>query len=68
MKNGVLAKGLREQMEIQDLSIKEVAAMIHRDDSTVFRILQGKPTRPRTLRRIYLAFPALQGSTTVVMR
>ncbi len=60
MVNGVLAKALREQMEIKDLTIKEVAFLIHRDDSTVFRILNGEPARPRTIRQIYIAFPAIE--------
>jgi predicted transcriptional regulator len=55
--NGVLAKALRDEIETQDLTIKEVANRIHRSSSVVFVVLRGEKVSRKTIRQIELAFP-----------
>jgi uncharacterized membrane protein len=55
--NGELAKALRDEIETQDLTIKEVASRIHRSPSVVFVVLRGEKVSRKTIRQIELAFP-----------
>lgn len=55
--NGELAKALRAEIETQDLTMKEVAAKIHRSQTVVFVILRGEHVSRKTLRQVELAFP-----------
>lgn len=59
MKNGTLAKALRVEINRMDLSIKEVAVMIHRSEPVVFKILSGKPVSDRTMAQVEKAFPSV---------
>lgn len=57
--NGVLAKALRIEINQRDLSIKEVAVLIHRSEPVVFKLLSGKSVSERTMAQVEKAFPAV---------
>lgn len=59
MVNGALANALREEINRQDLGIKEVAAKINRSKTVVFTILRGESVSRRTLTQVKLAFPSI---------
>ncbi len=57
--NGVLAAAFRAEIETKDLAMKEVAAMIHRSEATVFRVLRGEKVGRKTIKQMEIVFPAV---------
>ena len=57
--NGVLAEAFRSEIYLQDLTIKEVAGMIHRSETVVYTILRGDKVGDRTIKQVEKAFPSV---------
>ena len=57
--NGVLASALRAEIYRRDLTIKEVAVLIHRSDRVVNKLLAGERVGDKTIVQVEIAFPSV---------